>query len=92
MMQAEERNAHGSSMGGGSDDARRISGCIQTLPRGREERRVCIRLSALIIDLGYQNWHLVLGYCCLCNMKSLAKGPQSTVYCMNLKAIFIYHI
>ena len=22
-----------------SDDARRISGCIQTLPRGREERR-----------------------------------------------------
>lgn len=78
--------------GGWSDDARRISGCIQTLPRGREERRVCIRLSALIIDLGYQNWHLVLGYCCLCNMKSLAKGPQSTVYCMNLKAIFIYHI
>ena len=46
--------------GGLSDDARRISGCIQTLPRGREERRVCVRLSALIIDLSYQNWHLVL--------------------------------
>ena len=36
--------------GGWSDDARRISGCIQTLPRGREERR----------EECDQNWHLVL--------------------------------
>ena len=42
-----------------SDDARRISGWHSNTStwKRRKER---VKLSALIIDLGYQNWHLVL--------------------------------
>ena len=63
-MQAEERNAHGSSMGGevvGRCKTNKwMHSNTSTWKRRRESLKIEARLSALIIDLGYQNWHLVL--------------------------------
>ena len=45
---------------GWSDDARRIAKWMHSNTSTWKRRKERVKLSALIIDLGYQNWHLVL--------------------------------